>query len=274
MNPSPTTKSPHSGRPRDLWALGVVLVLLVVSPALLEARASHERSRALDSPNGSVLTLLDELLGGVQTTTICIVAVLAALAFRRLTPILWSLFLSSLPGVFIAGELTAVFWLVYGGLASIGMPGLFWSRDPWTMMRSSLGVTLFVYWMLYLAFIGDFEVHRDEDERRVWHRFRPVLEAGGLPALLGRPIGENGLIDSLRWFLAYASLPALLALAIPAVLPAARPGGDRVVVEWPWLAGMAAGAGLIAAIVTRRRKAGCINLSPGSPRGVSACGIR
>ena len=60
------------------------------------------------------------------------------------------------------------------------------------------------------------------------------------------------MVDGLRWFLAYAGLPALLALAIPALLPAVRPGGGRVVVEWPWLAGMALGIGLIGAIVSTR----------------------
>ena len=38
-------------------------------------------------------------------------------------------------GMLIAVELAVVFWLVYGGLASIGMPGLFWNPDAWTMMR-------------------------------------------------------------------------------------------------------------------------------------------
>ena len=56
-------------------------------------------------------------------TTIFIVAVLTWLSFRRLVPGLWSFFLSSLSGMLIAAELAVVFWLVYGGLASIGMPG-------------------------------------------------------------------------------------------------------------------------------------------------------
>ena len=139
MNPSPATTPPRGGRHRDLWALGFVVILLVVSPALLSARALHVRSQAGGAPDGPVMTIVEELLGGVQLTTICVVAVLAGLGFRRLTPLLWSLFLSSLPGMLIAAELGIVFWLVYGGLASIGMPGLFWNPDAWTMLRRRSG---------------------------------------------------------------------------------------------------------------------------------------
>ena len=64
-----------------------------------------------------------------------------------------------------------VFWLVYGGMAEIGMPGLFWAPDGWTTLRSALGVTLFMYWMLYLVFVRDFEVHSHEPDRQVWAQF-------------------------------------------------------------------------------------------------------
>jgi hypothetical protein len=252
VNSAQITSPPRIGNPRSLWPLGVVLILLVVSPALLAARAFHERSQVGNTPDGPVLTDLDELLGGVQLTTIGLIALLAGLAFGRLAPVLSSMFLSSLSGMLIATELAAIFWLVFGGLAGIGMPGLFWSPDPWTMIRTSLGVTLFIYWMLYLLFVRDFEVHCDEPEQQIWHRFRPVLEASGMPALLKRHVGDNVMVDGLRWFLLYASLPALLAMAIPAVLPAARPATARVVVEWPWLGGMALGIGLIAVIVATR----------------------
>ena len=96
---------------------------------------------------------------------------------------MYSLFQPSFTGLFIAAELGAIIWLVYGGLASIGMPGLFWSPHPWTMMCAALGVTFFVYWMLYLAFVRDFEFHRKEPDRQAWARLRPVLESSGLPAL-------------------------------------------------------------------------------------------
>ena len=83
MNSSPATTPPRGGRPRDPWALGFVVILLVLSPALLSARALHERSQVRDAPDGPVLRIVDELLGGVQKTTICVVAVLAGLAISK-----------------------------------------------------------------------------------------------------------------------------------------------------------------------------------------------
>ena len=59
-------------------------------------------------------------------------------------------------------------------------------------------------------------------------------------------------VGQLRWFLFFAGLPALLALAIPAVLPAVRPGDGPAIVEWPWLAGMALGVLATAGIVMTR----------------------
>ena len=159
MNPANITSPPRIGRPRNLWPLGVVLILLVVSPTLLTATAFHERSHATDTPDGAVLTNLDELLGGVQFTTICVIVLLAGLAFRRLAPVLSSMFLSSLSGHVDRGRT--------GGhlLAGVRRPRR--DRHAGTLlepgrrgpsMRTSLGVTLFVYWMLYLLFVHDFEV--------------------------------------------------------------------------------------------------------------------
>ena len=45
-----------------------------------------------------------------------------------------------------------------------------------------------------------------------------------------------------------------MALAIPAVLPAVCPGDGPVIVEWPWLAGMALGV-LAAAVIIKTRAA-------------------
>ena len=215
-NNLPRWRRTHRGRRRALWALGVVVILLVVNPALLSARALHDRSREGGAADGQVLTMVDELIGGFQKTTIVVVAALALASFRRLVPVLWSLFQSSLSGMLIAAEMAVIFWLVYGGLAGIGMPGLFWNPDAWTMLRTALGVTLFVYWMLYLVFVHDFEVHGHEPERQVWHRFRPVLEASGLPALLKHPIRENDAAVRLRWF-----------LSLRGAAGAGGPGGPR-----------------------------------------------
>ena len=82
-----------------------------------------------------------------------------------------------------------------------------------------------------------------------------MLETSGLPALLNRSIAAEGAVGQLRWFLAYAGLPALLALVIPAVVPAVRPGDEPAIVQWPWLAGVALGTAVITAIVKVRRDA-------------------
>ena len=78
-------------------------------------------------------------------------------------------------------------------------------------------------------------------DRQVWHRCRAGVRGEWPARLVNRPVGENSMVDGLRWFLAYAGLPALLALAIPAVLPAVRPGGGHALSssgpgwrEWRW----------------------------------------
>ena len=224
-------------------------------PICLTGKSTLDRSRTATSGDGPIATMLDKVLDGFQRTGLVVVAALAFLSFRRLVPVVWPLFQASLSGLLIAAEIGVIFWLVYGGLASIGMPGLFWSPYPWTMLRSAFGVTIFVYWMLYLVFARDFEVHRKVPERRVWARFHPVLETSGLPALLNRSIAAEGAVGQLRWFLAYAGLPALLGLVIPAVVPAVRPGDGPAIVQWPWLAGVALGTAVITAIVKVRAAA-------------------
>jgi hypothetical protein len=235
-----------------LWSLALIVLLLGIVPATIARRGFLDGSWSQQSTDGPVAVIVDSLIDGSQQSTIFVVASLAFLYFRRLVPILWSLFQQSLSGLLIAVELAIVFWLVYGGLAEIGMPGLFWSPQPQTMMRSAMGVTLFVYWMLYLLFVRDFEAHRRQPELQVWARFRPVLESSGLPGLIKRPLGAEVATGQLRWFLAYAGLPALMALAIPALLPAARPGDGVAIVAWPWLQGMALGVLAVTAIAATR----------------------
>ncbi|MDG3007886.1 hypothetical protein [Paludisphaera mucosa] len=223
-----------------------------------------------------------------QQTVIVLVFALALLGFGRFVPALWSLCQSSLSGLLIAAEFGLVYWIVYGGLAGVGMPGLFWHFDPSVRLRAAFGVTIFTYWMLYLLFIRDYEVHRHEPGRQIWTRFFPALEASGLPAPLAlRPTatapalqeapgpapsppapepaaGGAGLdaIRRLRWFLGVAGLPALLALALPALIPVARPvllrargpqgGVVPGIVDWPWLGGLAAGVMAVALLAGSR----------------------
>ena len=86
----------------------------------------------------------------------------------------------------------------------------------------------------------------------MWAAFRPVLESSGLPRLFNQSVATLGATGQLRWFLAFAGLPALVALAIPALLPAMRPGDAGGTVAWHWLFGMALGVFITAVIVKTR----------------------
>ncbi len=232
--------------------LTAAILLLAIIPPSLAWKASLDGSRIAGSVDSPGTLMFETIVEGCQKSALFIVAVLAFLSFRKLAIVVWPLFQASLSGLLIAAEIAVVVWLVYGGMADIGMPGLFWSPEWSTTLRSAFGVTLFMFWMLYLVFVRDFEVNAHEPERRVWSSFRRVLKGSGLPRLLGRQVGQEDGARQIRWFLAYTSLPLLLILAIPALLPAIRPGTNLSFVEWPWLSGMALGVLTIGFIVWTR----------------------
>ena len=181
MNESHASTTGLSGNSRSPRSLVLVVLLLVFIPLCLMGKSTLDRSPTAVSGDGPIATMLDKVLDGFQRTGLVVIAALAFLSFRRLVPVVWPLFQSSLSGLLIAAEIGVIFWLVYGGLAGIGMPGLFWSPYPWTMLRSAFGVTIFVYWMLYLVFARDFEVHRKVPERQVWLDFTQCLRPAGCP---------------------------------------------------------------------------------------------
>ena len=242
----------HNRRGKPLLFLALAVFLLVLVPWALAVKASRDRSIVAATVDGPAVTMFDTMIEGSQKSALFVVAALGFLSFRKLVPVLWPLFQASLSGLLIAAEIAMVFWLVYGGLAEIGMPGLFWAPERSTTLRAAFGVTLFTYWMLYLVFVRDFEVHSHEPDRQVWRQFRHLVEDTGLPALLGRKLDDADGATQLRWFLAYAGLPAILILAVPAVFPAMRPAGGQAIVEWSWLAGMALGAFVVALVVWTR----------------------
>ena len=242
----------HNRRGKPLLFLALAVFLLVLVPWALAVKASRDRSIVAATVDGPAVTMFDTMIEGSQKSALFVVAALGFLSFRKLVPVLWPLFQASLSGLLIAAEIAMVFWLVYGGLAEIGMPGLFWAPERSTTLRAAFGVTLFTYWMLYLVFVRDFEVHSHEPDRQVWSQFRHLVEDTGLPALLGRKLDDADGATQLRWFLAYAGLPAILILAVPAVFPAMRPAGGQAIVEWSWLAGMALGAFVVALVVWTR----------------------
>lgn len=254
---APPAPSSSPGEGHRLWPLAAALALLVATPVVLQIVGSFvDLAQLNDVTKGASadpwLVRYAGVIEGSQHTSLAVVAVLLLLYYRPLISVLWGLFRASLSGLLIAAEIGAVYGMVYGGLASIGMPGLFWHYDRWTEARAAFGVTLFLFWMLYLLFVRDFEAHRRHPARQVWADLCPVLKRSGLPALFGYDVEAVEGVGRLRWFLAYAGLPGLVALALPACLPSVRPGDFSEVVAWPWLAGMTLGAAAVAVLVWAR----------------------
>ena len=118
MNQTPASAPPRGGSPRDLWALGVVVHSAGGEPRrCLSARARHERSRAAGLADGPVLTIVDELIGGVAEDDHRYRGRARVASFRKLVPVLWSLFLSSLLGIADRGRAGR------GLLAGVRRPG-------------------------------------------------------------------------------------------------------------------------------------------------------
>ncbi len=202
-HPSPTPS--RDGHLRKLWPLVLAVLLLTIVPLVIDHWASRDQAGANNSGDQTVTAMSARVIRNTQKTTLLVVAALSLLYFRKLVPVLSSVVLASLSGLLVAAEMVLILWLVYGGLASVGMPGLVWSPNPATMIHAAFSVTLSLYWMLYLLFVRDFEVHRHQPDRHVWVRFAPVLEASGLPGLLGSKTDGADSVLRLRWFLGYAT---------------------------------------------------------------------
>ena len=117
----------HNGRGKPLLFLTLAVFLLVLVPLVLIITAPLDRSIRAASVDSPAVTMFETMIEGPQKSALFIVAALGFLSFRKLVPVLWPLFQASLSGLLIAAEIAVVFWLVYGGLAEIGMPGLFWA---------------------------------------------------------------------------------------------------------------------------------------------------
>ncbi|WP_165072890.1 hypothetical protein [Paludisphaera rhizosphaerae] len=232
--------------------------LLATAPICLFLAQDRLGSRVLGRGEDEVALMVDHW----QQTAAVAVIVLAVGRMWRLAPVLGALCLSSLSGLLIAAEIALVYWIVYGGLAGVGMPGLFWHFDATTRGWAAFGVTLFTGWMVYLLFTRDHEIHRHEPEHQIWPRFATAARASGLPiprSMRGTPdggpagmLGRSNAAGRLSWFMAVFGVPATLALAIPALIPVARPLVPESVVDEPWLIGIAAGAATLGALATIR----------------------
>jgi hypothetical protein len=247
VQPVPSTWG--DSRIRKMWPFLLLILVIAIMPPLLDRWEAFYRGAGRDGP---VVGMVGRMISYADKSIVLVLAALYIWSFGRLVPVLLHLIFSSLSCSVVGAELGLVFWLVYGGLASIGLPGLFWNPNPWSMFQAGLGVTLFLYWMLYLLFVRDYELHRDEPTKQVWVQFVPVFEASGFCRDSGREIDCADNVSRLRWFLAYAGLPGLVALAIPAVLPTVRPGGGPPLVAWPWLAGIVLGVLIVTATAWSR----------------------
>ena len=256
------------GRSR-IWPLFMIVGLLVISPAclhLLAARAdegvewlrsvTHGGSvdRGLKEGDCKIIQIAHFLrfsmlqdsdivqvattLNSVQKSVGLIVISLVLFHFYPLVPLLRKLVLFNLGTLLIGAELILVFWLVHGGMAGMGMPGLFWSEAWQSQMMAACGVAIFCSWMFFLIFVRNFEHYRHEPDLRIWTRVRPILEQSGLTRLVRRDVENAGPAEQLGWFLVYTGLPLLVLLILPAVLPVERPGNVSRVVDWSWLAGL------------------------------------
>ncbi|MDB5351398.1 MAG: hypothetical protein JWN86_2645 [Planctomycetota bacterium] len=267
---------------RRIWPLAAIVALMVIGPVCLHVLASRgegvEWLRSV-THGGSVdpalkkgdcnlikiahalkFSLLQDgdivqvasTLNSLQTSIFLVVMSLVLFYFYPLIPLFRRLVLVNISTLLIGVEMLMLFWMVFGGMASMGMPGLFWNEVWLSQMMAGTGVTIFCFWMFYLLFVRDFEQYRGAPDQRIWARLRPGLERSGLPRLLGRKVENAGSSEQLAWFLTYAGLPVLILLVLPGVLPVERPGNVSRVFDWPWLAGLGLGVLLVVGMVTIR----------------------
>lgn len=187
-----------------------------------------------------------------QWTILVVVLGLTILSTRRLYPVLWRVVHSSMANHTLMLGVIFLIWLVHGGLSSMGMPGLFWNAVPRDEFMAGMGAALFVFWMLYLLFVSDFEMHHEDPRDRLWAQFEPVLR-DFLPRGMSARLPERPSASMrMSLFLFLSAFPILMILAIPAVLPSIRSGDLQNIVAPEWLYGL--GAGIVAAwvvIITR-----------------------
>jgi hypothetical protein len=224
------------------------------------------------------------ILNYIQDTVFFILLALVVVYLLHVGPLLKRLAFTSLQGVIIVSELGVLFSLVYGGMAGMGMPGVFWNENPWIELNAAMGVTLFYFWMLYLLFLQDYGRHRHEvasaahatehpasgehaltdahstqrgftasqQATGIWSLLFPPLEKSGLTSLICRDIAKPSATEQLACFLTYAGIPALILLVVPAELPNLRPADESPVVAWHWLGGMSLAVVIVATIVLTR----------------------
>jgi hypothetical protein len=161
----------------------------------------------------------------------------AALIHRRRWMTIQWLVLESPTALVIVSELAFVLALLYGALSNIGMPGLFWHFQPRVQFGDGMGVTLYAFWMISLLFKSYQERNLASGGRSLWSRHAANWSEQ-------RPNSEAD--DGLASFLRYVGPLLFFVLVLPASFPIMRAWDHDRAVEWPWLAGVAAGTTAVA----------------------------
>jgi hypothetical protein len=218
----------------------------------VDARKVLTVARGGSSGADSNLPTVARIYNDSQWTILTAVLSLALASYWRLFPILWRTIHAGLAPHVATFMVVFLVWLIYGGLSSMGMPGLFWSPEGVDQFTAGMGAALFVFWMTYLVFVSDYEARAEEPERRLWNRLAPALGAFLPPRLdrliPARPTASGQMIG----FVFFAASPFILLLALPAVLPTIRAGALKDVIAKGWLLGLAAGVATAVLVVTTR----------------------
>lgn len=263
-----TTEKPRRGTGWGLRMAVLAWIVLAATPLYLfyvlsfveegARRGTDEPQRVVTVARGggtagdTNLPTVARIFHDSQWTILTIVLGLAVLSTWRLYPILWRAVHVGMANHVVVLALAFLIWLVYGGLSGMGMPGLFWSPASADQFMAGLGAGLFVFWMLYLLFVSNYEAHRDHPEERIWGRLEPALRAF-LPPAFGRRVPERPTTSGqMAWFVFFAATPFITMLALPAVLPSIRACAVQEVVAESWLSGLAASAAAAAVVVVTR----------------------
>ncbi|WP_165225486.1 patatin-like phospholipase family protein [Aquisphaera insulae] len=228
------------------WPMVLIALILAASTAMVAAwqsRVAAMVASGVEPPEDASSTLLQHLA----------FTAMVALFARHQWRVLLFLLGTMARNWFIGLEIVLLLSIVYGAFSSFGVPELFWDDPPLTVGVAGFGAAAFLSLAWYAIYLLDVSGPSRSRQRRLnWDQLEPVVIASGIPALLRLKTAGLSTRRQFACCLAAAMMPGLFLLALPAFLPAIRPGGTARDLEWPWLVGLAAGAMLPHALLTAR----------------------
>ncbi|QEH34548.1 hypothetical protein OJF2_30880 [Aquisphaera giovannonii] len=241
-----TIAVPTADRRVQSWPILLIAVILATTTAVValeRGRVAAIAARGAEPPEDASVTLLQHM----AFTTM--VALFAWHQRRVLRFLLGTMARNWLVGA----EIVLLVAIVYGAFSSFGVPELFWDDPRLTVAISGFGASAFLALAWYAIYLLDVSRPSRSRRRRLdWDQLEPVMIASGIPSLLRMSTADMSPRRQLGCCLAAAMMPGLFLLALPAFLPAIRPGGELRVVEWPWLVGLAVGAFLPYVLLATR----------------------